>query len=151
MYFKFAWFIRAIIYKIFFFGRFQSPSYIGKPIILIGVKKIFIGKKVRIFPHVRMEVHGLDASIEIGDDVAIAQNVHITSGKNLTIGKGTTILANVFITNIDHDYEEIGVHILKQKYILKDTVIGENCYIGIGHVSRLAQFWASSALLVLMR
>ena len=104
----------------------------GKPIFLKGVKKIFIGRHVRIYPQIRMETHGPGGTIEIQDDVSIAQNVHITSSSKLIIGKSSTILANVFITNIDHDYQEIGVHILKQKYLIKDTRIGANCYIGIG-------------------
>lgn len=131
MVYKFFWAIRALLYAPFF-GKIKLPSYIGKPILLKGVKRIFIGKHVRIYPHVRMEVHGADSLIEIQDEVAIAQNVHITSASNLIIGKATTILANVFITNIDHDYQEIGKHILKQKYLVKKTNIGENCYIGIG-------------------
>ena len=64
--------------------------------------------------------------------MSIGQNVHITSSSNLIIGKSSTILANVFITNIDHDYQDIGTHILKQKHIIKETRLGENCYIGIG-------------------
>lgn len=131
MWYKFFWVLRALLYTPFF-GRIQFPSYIGKPVLLKGVRNIFLGKHVRIFPSVRMEVHGLNASIDIGDDVAIAQNVHITSGATLKIGKATTILANVFITNIDHEYQKIGEHILKQKYLIKETVIGENCYIGMG-------------------
>ncbi len=131
MIYKFFWALRALLY-IPFFGKIQMPSYIGKPIIIKGSRKIFIGKYVRIFPHVRMEVHGNDGIIEIKEDVSIGQNVHITSSSNLVIGKSTTILANVFITNIDHDYQDIGVHILKQKYIIKETSIGENCFIGIG-------------------
>ena len=79
-----------------------------------------------------MEVHGIDSRIEIQDDVRIAQNVHITSGANLVIGKSTTILANSFITNIDHDYSEIGINILDQKMIVRETKIGENCFVGIG-------------------
>lgn len=131
MIYKFFWALRAFLF-IPFFGKIQMPSYIGKPIIIKGSKKIFIGKYVRIFPHVRMEVHGNDGMIEIKEDVSIGQNVHITSSSNLIIGKSTTILANVFITNIDHDYKEIGVHILKQRHIIKETSIGENCFIGIG-------------------
>lgn len=128
---KIFWVLRAILYKPFF-GKFAIPSYIGKPIILKGVNKIYIDKRVRIFPHVRLEVHGDNARIEIQEDVGIGQNVHITSAANLIIGRSTTILANVFITNIDHDYTEIGVNILKQKMIIKETTIGENCFIGIG-------------------
>lgn len=131
MFFKFFWVLRAVFYK-FFFGSIKFPSYIGKPIFLSGINKVFIGKKVRIFPHVRLEVYGEKSFIKIEDDVAIGQNVHITSGGNLLIGKSSTILANVFITNIDHEYEEIGKHVLKQPMQVKDTVIGENCFIGIG-------------------
>ncbi|MDA6068805.1 acyltransferase [Flavobacterium sp. AC] len=128
---KFFWTIRAILYFPFF-GTIKFPSYIGKPIIIKGCKNIFIGKHVRIFPQIRLETHGVNGSITINDDVSVGQNVHITSGSNLIIGKSTTILANVFITNIDHDYQEIGVHILKQKYLINETLVGENCFIGIG-------------------
>jgi acetyltransferase-like isoleucine patch superfamily enzyme len=131
MNYRFLWIIRALYYK-FFFGEFLMPSYIGKPVFLYGVKNIFIEKNVRIFPNIRMEVHGKNSSITIKEDVGIAQNVHITSASNLIIGKSSTILANVFITNIDHDYTTIGVNVLKQKMIIKDTQIGENCFIGIG-------------------
>jgi len=131
MLYKFIWALRAIFLAPLF-GKIKFPGYIGKPIILSGTKKIFIGKFVRIFPHIRMEVLGSDGSIIIQDDVSIAQNVHITSGGSLVIGKSTTILANTFITNIDHDYTELDVSILKQKYIIKDTIIGDNCFIGMG-------------------
>ncbi|MEN8412018.1 DapH/DapD/GlmU-related protein [Acinetobacter bereziniae] len=128
---KLIWILRAVIYKPFF-GRFGFISYLGKPVYIKGSKRIFIGKKVRIFPNVRLEVHGAGSKITIGDNVGIAQNVHITSGSNLTIGKNSTILANVFITNIDHDYTELNVPILEQRNIIKETSIGENCFIGIG-------------------
>lgn len=128
---KFFWTLRAICYYPFF-GKIGFPSYIGRPIIIKGSKNIFLGKYVRIFPQIRLETHGENGLIKIEDDVSIGQNVHITSSSNLVIGKSTTILANVFITNIDHDYNEIGIHILKQKHLIKETSIGENCFIGIG-------------------
>ncbi|MFH4188829.1 DapH/DapD/GlmU-related protein, partial [Acinetobacter baumannii] len=37
-----------------------------------------------------------------------------------------------FITNIDHNYKKVGIPILEQEHIIKDTSIGENCFIGIG-------------------
>lgn len=129
--YRFFWFIRFLIYKPFF-GSFGFFSYIGKPVFLYGISKIHIGKNVRIFPHIRLEVHGNESRIEIHDDVRIGQNVHITSGARLIIGRSTTILANTFITNVDHDYSEIGVNILDQKMIIKETRVGENCFIGIG-------------------
>lgn len=130
MIYKLFWALRALLYAPFF-GMFGFPSYLGKPLFLMGIRKVFIDKRVRIFPHLRMEVHR-SGSIHIQEDVVISQNVHITSAGNLIIGKSSLILANVFITNIDHDYEEIGKHVVNQEYVIKDTIIGENCYIGMG-------------------
>ena len=131
MYNKFFWAIRYLFYSIFF-KKAGFPSYIGKPIIIAGINKLVIGKRVRIFPNVRIEVYGKDSSLIIEDNVSIGQNVHITSASDLFIGTNSTILANTFITNIDHEYEQIGRHILDQPMKISETKIGENCFIGIG-------------------
>lgn len=131
--FRFFWIIRGVMYKLFF-GKFGFPSYIGKPLFINNFKRIFIGKRVRIFPGIRMEVLNNNACIIFDDNVAIGQNVHITSASKLLIGKRTTILGNVVITNIDHDYQEINKHILEQKHVITETQIGENCFIGYGAV-----------------
>ncbi|NMM65095.1 acyltransferase [Clostridium sp. P21] len=129
---KYFWAIRAIIYKVRF-KRIGNFSYIGKPVYLQGTKRVKIGNKVRIYPGVRIETHGVSGSIVIKDNVSIGQNFHITSSNSeLVIGKDTTILGNAFITNIDHDYKQIGVHILEQDFLTKETKIGENCFIGYG-------------------
>jgi acetyltransferase-like isoleucine patch superfamily enzyme len=131
MFYKFFWFIRGLVYSPFF-GKFGFPSYLGKPISVYGINKIIIGKRVRIQPHVRMEVHGKKSRLIIEDNVSIGQNVHLTTGSRLVIQKSCTILANTFITDIDHNYQEIGVHIMAQKMDIKNTEIGQNCFIGIG-------------------
>ena len=127
---KLFWGLRAILYAPFF-GKMGMPSYLGQPIFLKGISNVFVGKKVRIFPHLRMETQD-GGTIHIQDDVVISQNVHITSAGNLEIGKSTLILGNVFITNIDHDYKEINKHVVNQKIIVKDTKIGDFCFIGMG-------------------
>ncbi|WP_299568286.1 acyltransferase [uncultured Shewanella sp.] len=133
MLFKIFWFVRGLLYK-FFLGEFKLPSYIGKPVFIGNFNRIFIGKRVRIFPGARIEPVDNKSSIVFQENISIGQNFHVTSKGTLTIGKNTTILENVMITNIDHDYTEIGVHILKQKYITKLTSIGPNCFIGYGAV-----------------
>jgi acetyltransferase-like isoleucine patch superfamily enzyme len=135
MIYKIWWILRGLVYKPFF-GRFSLPSYIGKPIYIGNFRRIFIGKKVRIFPHARIEVVDKKSSIIFEEDISIGQNFHIISGNGnkLKIKKNTTISANVFITNIDHDYHEIDKHILDQPLIIKNTQIGENCFIGYGSV-----------------
>ena len=133
MIFKIFWILRGLIYKPFF-GKFGLPSYIGKPVFIGNFKRIFIGKRVRIFPGARIEVIGDDASIVFEENISIGQNLHITSASQLVIGKNTTILESVMITNIDHDYQQIAKSIWEQKLILKETQIGENCFIGYGAV-----------------
>jgi acetyltransferase-like isoleucine patch superfamily enzyme len=130
MLYKLFWTIRAILYRAIFL-HFGFPSYIGRPIFLAGTRNIGIGKRVRIFPHARMEAIGSGAII-IGDNTAIGQNFHVTAAGELIICKNTTISGNVFITDIDHDYQVIGRHIMDQRYIVKPTFIGENCFIGFG-------------------
>lgn len=129
---KCFWAIRGILYKLKF-KKFGNLSYIGKPISLLGVKNVSVGDKVRIYPGVRIETHGDNATIEIKKNVSIGQNFHITSGgPDLIIGENTTISGNVFITNIDHQYQNIDVHILNQEHDIKETKIGSNCFIGYG-------------------
>lgn len=131
MLYKFFWFLNTFFLRLWF-HKIGFPSYIAKPTFISGGNGITIGNKVRIFPGLRIETHN-KGRIIFEDDISVGQNVHITSStQTLKIGKSSTILANVFITNIDHNYGEIGVHILKQKHEIKNTVINENCFIGIG-------------------
>jgi acetyltransferase-like isoleucine patch superfamily enzyme len=129
-FYKVGWAIRTVIYSPFF-GKLGLPGYIGKPTFLMGIKKAFIGKRVRIFPHMRLEVHG-EGQLVIHDNVVIGQNFHITCGDRVEIGSGTLITADVMVTDIDHDYSVINMSIVEQKNITSPTVIGENCFIGMG-------------------
>lgn len=128
---KYIWAIRAIIYKMFL-GSVGNMTYIGKPCFIEGRKNIHIGGKTRIFPGIRLEAIGT-GKIKIGDNVAIEQNVHITSmGDVLHINNNVTILANTFITNLDHEYTDIDKSVMEQGHSLKTTTIGEGCFIGYG-------------------
>ena len=128
---KYIWAIRAVINKLFY-RHIGNLTYMGKPCFVEGRKKIKIGSRKRIFPGIRMEAIGT-GSIEIGNNVAIEQNCHITSaGGTLHIWDNVTILANSFITNIDHEYADISKGALEQGHILRDTEIGEGCFIGYG-------------------
>jgi len=128
---KIWWWLTTQLLR-FRFKRIGWNSYIAIPLFICGGKNVEISHKVRIFPHSRIETH-FAGTIKIGEDTSIGQNFHITSASQLLeIGAHTTISGNVFITNIDHDYKELGKHILKQQYIVKKTRIGEYCFIGYG-------------------
>lgn len=128
---KFFWFLNTFLLRLRF-KKVGFPSYIGKTLSILGGRNISIGSRVRIFPGLRIEAHD-SGKIIIEDNISFGQNCHIIcSSEFLNICSHTTLSANVFITNIDHNYQEIGKHILDQKYLVKTTHIGENCFIGYG-------------------
>ena len=131
MLYKIIWMVRALIYC-FLFKRVGACSYIGKPLFIYGWKRISVGKNCRIFPGIRIEVHGKKSSVIIHDNVSIAQNVQITSASTLEIGRNTIILGSVFLTNIHHEYEDIRVPMRDQPIKVRESRIGENCFIGFG-------------------
>lgn len=130
MFYKIFWGFISVCYSPFF-KKFKFPSHIGIPLFTTGLKRVTVEKRVRIFPGLRIETYG-KGTIIFEKGVSIGQNFHITSAGNLVIGNDTTISGNTFITNIDHEYAEIGKHILEQPMIIKETTIGSNCFIGYG-------------------
>jgi acetyltransferase-like isoleucine patch superfamily enzyme len=128
---KILWGMRAVL-LVPFFQYLGLPTYIGKPVFISGAKRISLGKRVRIFPGIRIETHGDNAAISIKNNVAIGQNVHITAMGKLLIDEGSTILGNVFITDIEHSYTEIGKPVFDQTMLYRKTEIGKNCMIGYG-------------------
>ena len=129
---KYLWAARAMIYKMTF-GKIGNMTYIGKPTFIEGRKNIYIGNRVRIFPGIRMEAIG-SGTINIGNNTAIEQNVHITSGGKLEIGDDVTVVGNACITSIDHRYEDISKSVLNQGIEVTDTQIGDGCFIGFGAI-----------------
>lgn len=129
---KYVWALRALIYKPFF-KHIGNMTYIGKPCFIEGRKRISVGNRTRIFPGIRMEAIG-SGEISIGDNCAIEQNVHITSGGGLSIGDDVTILGNVCITNIDHEYQNIDQSVLEQNNIVSHTSIGQGSFLGYGSI-----------------
>lgn len=127
---KLFWVLRAIIYRLKF-KKIGKLSYIGKPLLIIGSKNICLGNKVRIYPGARIELHG-EGNLQIHDNCSIGHGLHLVASDTLTIGANTTISSNVLITDTDHEYQQLDVHILKQKHLIKQTTISENCFIGAG-------------------
>ena len=120
------------------FEHFGKGTIIYKPDRMLGRKHIRIGNHVTILHHARMEAisswlgEKYNGTITIGDRVSIGQNFHITSASDLVIEEDTTILGNVFVTNLDHKYDTVGTHVLRQGIDVKETHIGANCFIGFG-------------------
>lgn len=131
---KIYWFLKTQILR-FQYGKIGKKSYIGKELFIQRKKNLIIGSNVRIYPGLRAEMTMSSAKILISDNVSIGQNFHVVSYDGiLRIGENSTISGNVFISNVDHDYQELGKHILEQPMLMKETIIGENCFIGYGAV-----------------
>ena len=128
---KYVWAVRGLISKISF-KHFGNMSYLGKPLYIEGKRKISIGNRTRIFPGLRMEALN-NGSIVIGSNTVIEQNVHIISmDSELVIGDDVTLAPNVFITNVNHNYQDIEKSVMDQGYNIKKTIIGKGCFIGYG-------------------
>ena len=128
---KYIWTIRALCYKLFL-KKVGLRCYIGKPLLVSGRRNISIGSGTRIFPGLRIEAIG-KGTIGIGNNCVIEQNVHIISmDEDLTIGDDVTIAPNVFITNVNHMYQDINKSVMDQGYVIRKTAIGDGCFLGYG-------------------
>ena len=125
-----------IFYK-FQFKRIGKGSVIKNPLFMTP-EFISIGKNVLIWDDARIEGISSYAGtnftphIIIEDGVTFQQRCHITAANTLLIGKNTTILFDVMVTDIDHEYQILSVPIINQPLIIKQTRIGDNCFIGSG-------------------
>lgn len=130
MAYKLIWLLRGIFYKLFW-GRIGWLSYLGRPIFVLGARKIHLGDRVRIFPNSRFEVHN-SGRLVIRDNVSIGQNLHIICSGTLVIESGCLISSNVLITDTEHSFSTYGTPVLGQPDLVKQTHIGKNCFIGYG-------------------
>lgn len=132
-YCKLWWGIRALLYKCS--TKIGLPSYVGKPTYINQLSKLKIGKRVRVYPGLRAEAFGKNGVIEIGNNVSIGQNLHIIANEDpLVIEDNVVISGNVFITNCDHEYQQIDAFLYEQPLRTKQTRIGEYSFIGYGAV-----------------
>lgn len=125
----------------FFYQRFlkncgehstvQKPLFWTPEYISIG-NDVFICPGCRIEAIIHYDEQTYNPHIIIGDGVTFQQNCHITAAGDLSIGADTTVSFGVSIQDTDHDYEQINVNILKQPLLIKETKIGDTCFIGSG-------------------
>lgn len=120
-------------------GSYGFGSKICKPFTLVNNKKhIFLGKNVfirkfaRIEPIVQWHGQTFNPKIIIEDNVVIEQNLHLACAEKIRIGSGSLISSYVFITDIDHEYQDVEKPIALQPLQVNPTVIGQRCFIGTG-------------------
>jgi len=127
----------ALWYKCLF-GHIGQKSKIFKPLRLINPQNVYIGDGVRIYKHSRIETieswgkKKYTPKIKIGNNTSIEQRLHLTCASEVEIGENVVILADVMITDINHKYSEINKNVMLQDLDVKETRIGNHCFIGMG-------------------
>ena len=128
-----------------FFNRHQfkklgKKSYIYKPLYISGLKNVSIGDNVGIWHHARIETisewngNEFHPKLEIGNNVMIGQNLHLTVADKVIIENGVVCSARVTITDISHLTDDIEHPILGQGIKTKAVRICEGAFIGINAV-----------------
>lgn len=129
--------IRKLITILFYKSLTKSlgkNSVIYKP-FKFSFKNIEIGDNFYLGPNARIEAvkvyNGVvfEPRILIGNHVTIEQNLHLTCASTVSIGDNSAIAANVSITDIIHQYEDILIPPEKQDIKACPTYIGVNCKI----------------------
>ena len=119
------------------FGHVGLGTVINKPLRVVGGIHVFIGNSCFIMDGLRIEAIAkwkgkkYEPRIEIEDEVTIGQYCHFTCANRLHIGKGVSILPQVLITDIEHEY--VSDKSLRETGLEVGSVeIGDNAVIGMG-------------------
>lgn len=145
-FFKLPWVDKKIIFRKeiimplqrHFYGHLGKKSCIEKELAIRGKKNIYIGDKTFIRPGARIECITNYAGdkyypkIKIGNHVNIEQNLHMTCAQSIVIEDDVSILPNVLITDINHSYQLIHVHLREQALEVNPVFIGRYSTIGSG-------------------
>ena len=126
------------IYRLFYkrkFKEFGEKSSVVFPLKINGMSNISVGNNVYIayktwlaaLPHTGDE----NCLLEIGDGTVIGNFNHIYATKQIIIGKNVLTADKVYISDNQHEYEDILQPILKQKIKQLNTVIiGDGTWLG---------------------
>ena len=129
--YRISWLVRYNVFRLLARKPFRL-GLLGKPLFVTGVKRIFLGNRVRIFPMWRIEV-GSAGKVVVESNVSIGHGLHLTVfASNLSIGKNTVVSSNVLITDNDHTFDDLNVPIMDQPLKVSQTIIGNDCFIGAG-------------------
>ena len=119
------------------YGHLGKNSYIWKPMLVCNRKHIYIGDNCSVYPDARIECicewmdQSFNPQLQIGNNCFFGQQLHMTCAESIIIEDNVTISARVLITDINHSYQEYGIHSSLQKLETSPVKIGENTLIGM--------------------
>jgi len=107
------------------------PSLVGPTTFMLGLRNVKIGKRVRIWPGLRLEVFN-GATLTIEDNVVLGANCHITIAADLTIGMGSNFTGCNVITNITHALRDMHLPSIDRPWDIDPVYLGRNLFVGHG-------------------
>lgn len=120
--------------------RYKQGLYVGFGAKIVGKKKIQYGSNVKFMPYSLVFAHE-NAKIEIGEGTEVSMFSRIASRKYVKIGKYVLMGPNVFISDYNHNYEDINIPIMHQgdRYdnnnpLVPNIQIGDGSWIGTNSV-----------------
>lgn len=138
--FNINYLINRIFRKIWFYLNINkyvslgNHSFVDSP-IKITPNCISFGSNVKVFKFSRIEGvtcynnTKFSPKIIFENNVSIQQNLHLTCAGLIKIGENTAVAANVTITDIHHNYDNIDIPIENQDISVDEVIIGKNCKI----------------------
>lgn len=111
----------------------KSRIYIGKNVKFVG-GSIALADGVVVRPYAQLWNSGQKFVVGYGSE--IGERCRISIRNSLVIGEKVLLSPNVYVTDCDHAYEEVGIPVMDQGAVRKDNrvVIGDHAYIGINTV-----------------
>jgi acetyltransferase-like isoleucine patch superfamily enzyme len=120
------------------FGSWGKGSYIEPSAKLVCPQLINVGEGVRICDHAWLNAKQNEncfATLSIGSGTYVGRSVQINAFRDVYIGKNVLIADRVFISDADHNYENIDIAISLQGDRFKGRVlIMDGSWLGIGVV-----------------
>lgn len=112
----------------------RSRVYIGKGVKIVGGANISLGPCVSIRPYVQLWCGS--GSIQIGSGTELGERSRISIINSLVVGEKVLFSPNVYLTDCDHAYEEVGIPVMEQGTVKRDygVVIKDHAFVGINTV-----------------
>jgi acetyltransferase-like isoleucine patch superfamily enzyme len=116
-------------------GHFPISSIIDRPLRIDGSRNIWIGEGVFVQYKTWLAAEPLtglpNCELVIGDGAVIGHFNHIYATSSIVIERDALLADRVYISDNQHNYEDIEVPIRKQGVLQKGkVVIGAGCWIG---------------------
>lgn len=122
------------------FARIGKRSYVYHPLFLSGTRYISLGNDVGIWHNARIEVidewngQHFEPKLNIGNNVLIGQNLHLTLANCIDIEDDVVCTGRVTITDISHNTDDSTLPVLSQGIITKPVRICKGAFLGVNVV-----------------